>query len=326
VSSIRRCAAVLLASLAGVALAGCGDDAGVAAPVSTGSAPAAEPVDPPMVAVTTNILADVVAAISKGRVEVLDLMPRGADPHSFALSAAETARVLDADLVVANGLGLEEGLVEILGRAADGDVEILEVAPLLDPLPFAVEGAADPHVWTDPGRMVVAVEMLGARLAELVDDEAATDIAAASERYIAELVELDAEIEGAVASLPAERRRLVTNHHVLGYFADRYGFEIIGAVLPSGSTLASPSAADLAGLAQVIRDSGVPAIFAETSQPDRLIEVLADESGLDVTVESLYSESLGPAGGVAGSYLDMMRFNATTITAALAVDVTAVGR
>jgi zinc/manganese transport system substrate-binding protein len=276
----------------------------------------------PTVAATTNILADVTSAIGGEDVDVIDLMPRGADPHSFGLSAAQAASLLEADLIIANGLGLEEGLTEILVQATQGGVRVVEIGPMLDPLAYPAEVAdagpdQDPHVWTDPARMAIAARIIGDELAALADDSRATAISRRAEEYAAELGRIDAEITVAVEDLPPERRNLVTNHHVFGYFADRYGFEQLGAVIPSGSTLASPSAADLADLADVIIEAGVPAIFAETSQPDRLIRVLAEEVGLEIQVVALYSESLGDRGGPAGTYLDMMRFNAHAIVSAL---------
>ncbi len=119
------------------------------------------------------------------------------------------------------------------------------------------------------------------------------------------------------ASLPAERRALVTNHHVFGYLADRYGFTVIGAVIPSGTTLASPSASDLESLAGAIREAGVPAIFVEAQQPDRLAQVLAEETGLQVDVVPLFSESLSAPGEGAETYLDLMRSNTRAIVAGL---------
>jgi zinc/manganese transport system substrate-binding protein len=336
VHSPRSRRSLVLAVLASGLLAGaCGRDAPPAgspdvtstsaAPVgATSAATADEPADPerPVVAVTTNILADVTAAVAGDLVEVVDLMPRGADPHSFALSLADAEQLLAADLVIANGLGLEAGLLGVIQRAVDGQTPVLEIGPLVDPLPYGNdidEGSGlDPHVWTDPRRMVAAVEIIADELAGLIDDSSADTLAASADDYLERLADLDGRIEAAVAALPEERRRLVTNHHVLGYFADRYGFEVLGAVVPSGTTLASPSARDLADLTTVIEAAGVSAIFAETSQPGRLVEALASEAGIDVAVVELYSESLGPSDGPAGTYLDMMRFNADAIVGSLA--------
>ena len=134
--------------------------------------------------------------------------------------------------------------------------------------------------------------------------------------YLGELDALDAEVRDILASLPAERRRLVTNHEVFGYFAARYDFEVLGAVIPGGSTLAEPSAADLRELAATIREAGVPALFTETSSPTRLADALAAE-GADVAVVALYSEALGEPGSDGATYLDMVRTNARRIADAL---------
>lgn len=275
----------------------------------------------PVVAVTTNILADLVSVLAGDDIEVLDLMPRGADPHSFGLSASEAARIEQADLVISNGLGLEEGLAGRLERLTHMGTTVIEVGPSLDPLPYGpdvtTEGSSlDPHVWTDPLRMVTAVEIVVEHLGRL-DPPSADRISARAAAYTDELEALHRWIDSELEAVPAERRKLVTNHHVFGYFADRYGFEVVGAVIPSGTTLASPSAADLADLASQLRTSGVRTIFAESSQPTRLADALAAEVGLDVEVVTLYTESLGPEGGEAGTYLDMMRYNAQAIVASL---------
>lgn len=275
----------------------------------------------PVVAVSTNILADVVGVLAGDEFEVLDLMPRGADPHSFGLSAAQAAQVADADLVITNGLGLEEGLESRLSNLTRSGVPVVEIGPFLDPIAYGADVAArgpslDPHVWTDPLRMVTATGVLADELAALRPD-AAHGIRSRADHYIGQLTALHAWIEDELAGFPSERRQLVTNHHVFGYFADRYGFEVVGAVIPSGTTLASPSAADLARLADQIRAAGVATIFAESSQPTRLAEALASEVDLVVEVVSLYTESLGPEGGEAGTYLDMMRVNAGAIVASL---------
>nr|MCU0281452.1 metal ABC transporter substrate-binding protein [Acidimicrobiia bacterium] len=129
---------------------------------------------------------------------------------------------------------------------------------------------------------------------------------------------LDAEIEASLAAVPPEQRKLLTNHHALGYFADRYGFEVIGAIIPGGSTLAAPSPADLAELVDLLRQAGVRAIFAETTQSADLAEALAAELGGQVAVVSLYTGSLGEAGSGADTYIGMQRSNAERIAAALA--------
>ncbi|MEM7322340.1 MAG: metal ABC transporter substrate-binding protein [Actinomycetota bacterium] len=174
----------------------------------------------------------------------------------------------------------------------------------------------DPHFFTDPVRMTDVVAGISAFLSAEVDglDTAALDTAAAD--YTAELEALDAEVRSLVEDIPADSRILVTNHEVFGYFADQYGFEVVGAVIPSGSTVDGASAGDLAELAETIEEEGVKAIFSDASSSDNLIEALAAEVG-DVEVVELYTESLGESGSDGGTYLDMVRTNATRISAAL---------
>ncbi|QHC60228.1 zinc ABC transporter substrate-binding protein AztC [Rathayibacter sp. VKM Ac-2760] len=269
--------------------------------------------DGPLVVVTTNILGDVVGELVGDGAEVLTLMAPDADPHSFEISAREAARLLDADLIVSNGLGLEEGLQQHVDAAEEAGVPVVAAGALIEPLAYSegdAEGEPDPHFWTDPRRMIEVVDALAPALA-------GAGVPIEPEAYRAELVALDAELATAFGALPEERRALVTNHHVFGYLAERYGFRVIGAVLPSGTTLAAPSASDLEELTGAIEEAGVPAIFADASQPDRLAQVLAEEADLDVDVVALYTESLTAPDGGAPTYLDMMRANARLIVTGL---------
>ncbi|MFV9426373.1 zinc ABC transporter substrate-binding protein AztC [Microbacterium sp. S1037] len=272
--------------------------------------------DRPLVVVTTNILGDVVSHLVGDDVEVVTLMRPGADPHSFEISAAEAARMRSADLLVANGLGLEEGLQQHLDAAASEGVRTFVAGDAVPVLPYTstdAGGADDPHFWTDPARMIAVVDALTPVLADF-GGAAVADQAAA---YRADLEDLDAEMTAAFAAIPAERRALVTNHHVFGYLADRFGFRVVGAVIPGGTTLAAPSASDLADLVAAIDDTGVPTIFAESSSPDRLVQALADEADRDVDVIELFTESLTAVDGGAPDYLTMMRVNTERIARGL---------
>ncbi len=276
----------------------------------------------PDIVVTTNILGDVVTRLVGDTAEVRVLMKPNADPHSFGISAKEAGEVENADLVVANGLGLEEGLGSILDNARGEGVEVLEVGELVDPLDYAAgagsAGAAkDPHFWTDPARMVKATGIIEEKLTAELDGDEADRVRAAAASYRGELEQLDSEVADLLGSVPEDNRKLVTNHHVFGYLADRFTYRVIGAVIPGGTTLASPSAADLRDLSTTIRDNHVPAIFADSSQPQRLAEVLAQEAGVDVEVVALFSESLTEPDGEAGNYIDMQRTNAERIADAL---------
>ena len=232
--------------------------------------------DRPLVAVTTNILGDVVSEVVGDQADVMVLMPPGADPHSFEVSAQEAARLRSADLVVENGLGLEEGVARHVAAAAEDGVPVSTAGDAFDPLEWTTEddSGPDPHFWTDPARMVDVVEALDQDLRDAGIEPTGTDA------YLDELHELDDTMTAAFRTVPEERRALVTNHHVFGYLADHYGFRVVGAVIPSGTTLASPSAADLRDLADAIDEAGVRTIFADASQPARLAEVLAEEVDL----------------------------------------------
>lgn len=270
--------------------------------------------DRPVVAVTTNILGDVVTEVVGDSADVMVLMPAGADPHSFEVSAQEAARLRTADLVVENGLGLEEGVARHVEAAASDGVPVFTAGDHVDALQWTTEddSGPDPHLWTDPARMVDVVEALDEALRGAGVEPSGTDA------YLDELAALDTEMTDAFAGVPDERRALVTNHHVFGYLAERYGFRVVGAVIPSGTTLASPSAADLRDLAAAIDEAGVPTIFADLSQPARLAEVLADEVDVHVEIRSLATESL-TEDGEASTYLGMMRSNTASIVDGLSI-------
>jgi zinc/manganese transport system substrate-binding protein len=269
------------------------------------------------VVVTTNILGDVVSNLVGADAEVEVIMPPGVDPHDFAPSARQADAMREADALVVNGLGFEAGLVDTVDAAEEDGVRVITAADAVETLPGGdEEGGVDPHLFTDPTRVRAAAALIADQLVQEIPDLDTPVFEDRVDAYLAELDALDAEVEGLLAPIPVERRVLVTNHEVFGYFADRYDFEVLGAVIPGGSTLAEPSAADLADLAALIAQRDVPAIFADTSSPTRLADALAAE-GLDVEVVEVYSESLGEPGSDGDTYLDMVRTNAERIAAAL---------
>jgi zinc/manganese transport system substrate-binding protein len=304
---IRRCAAI--AVLAGLALGA----------VACGGPPHA---GGPDIVVTSSILGDVVHQLVGGLSSVETVMPPNADPHDVAPSAKQAVDMRSARVLVVNGFGFESGLDDAISAARADGVAVIQVAPLAPRLhrvaPDDGNGApvTDPHVFTDPSRMAVAVAALATRLADAVPelDTAACRTRAAD--YVARLRRLDAEVARTLSGIPADRRLLVTNHDALGYFADRYHFTVVGTVIPSLNTLAAPSASDLAALAGVIARRHVPAIFADTSSPTRLATALARE-GQGVEVVRLYVEALGGRGSGAATYEQMIRTDARRIAAAL---------
>lgn len=307
---------VLVVALASAAAVSCGDDGGDAG-------------ERPSIVVTTNVLGDVVSALLGDAAEVTVIMPPGAAPHDFQASARDAAAMRQSDLLIVNGAGFEEGLLDVIESAEADGVSVHEAISVVDTLDLAEDDdehvdedehgsdGVDPHFFTDPARMAAAARGI---LDAVVDEVPALDtdeVRAAADAYLEELEALDAEVEEVLSPIPDDDRVLVTNHEVFGYFADRYGFEVVGAVIPGGSTTAGPSAAELADLAELIERLGVPAIFADTSSPTRLAEALAEEVGGDVEVVELFSESLGEPGSGGETYPEMVRTNAERIAAAL---------
>lgn len=287
------------------------------------------------IVVTTTVWGDVVENIVGDDAAVEVLFPAGVDPHEYRASSQQIATLSQADLVVANGLGLEAGLVSVLEAAESDGINVFEVAPLLDPLPVggsegSVEcdpdqshdhgaevdhvGECDPHVWMDPGRVADAARLLAVELTGIDDT---VDWLARADAYAAELLAADEQIGTLLDSVPVENRKLVTNHDTLGYLADRYGYEVIGTVVPGGSTLSDPSSEDLAQLVEVIRREGINVVFAETIEPAALAEAVAAEVGDTVQVIELHTDSLGEAGSGADSLIGLLMTNAESITAAL---------
>jgi zinc/manganese transport system substrate-binding protein len=319
---------VLVAAMV-AALAACGDDDAATASDTTA---APEPTSDATVVVTTNILGDVVRTMVGDGATVEVVMPPNADPHDFAPSAQQAASMRSADALVVNGLGFEEGLVGTIEAVEADGVVVIAATDAIEPLEFTGAHDAghddegddaghddegdDPHLFTDPARMAEAVAHIADELAEHVDGLDTPDFRHRVAGYIGELEALDAEVEEILEAVPADRRVLVTNHDVFGYFADRYGFEVLGIIIPGGSTLAEPSPRDLAALAAEIEEEAVPAIFAEVSAPARLADALAGE-GQEVEVVELFTESLGEAGSGGETYLEMVRTNAQRIADAL---------
>jgi zinc/manganese transport system substrate-binding protein len=281
-----------------------------------------------LVVATTSILGDIASNVvgEEGIVEFL--IPIGGDSHDFSPSAQQTARLTEADLVVANGLNLEESMVDVLGTAQADGAMVIELAPLVDPIPFTgpehedeeghededENGGEDPHFWNDPIRVGDAALALAAELMASHPDGGWQERAAA---YAGEMEATDTAISALVEDVPEGSRKLVTNHEAFGYFASRYGFDIIGVVIPGGSTLAEPSSAELAELVEVMEHEAIRVIFAETSQPTALADAVAAELGEDVQVVELFTESLGPPGSGAETISEMLITNAERIAAAL---------
>ena len=274
------------------------------------------------VVATTTVLGDLAQNVIGDAGEVVVLMPIGVNPHDFQPSAQQVAAIQRADLVVANGLGLEEGLSDVLEAAASDGVRVWEVGLDIDPRLFVEapdadehdEGLLDPHFWLDPLKDADAARLLAGHLSEIDPDR---DWSAGADAYVAELGQIHEESVEMLAAVSDADRKLVTNHRAFGYFSDRYDFEMIGTVIPGGATLANPSSSELASLVETIEREQVPAIFTETVESDVLARTVAAEVGYDIEIIELYTGSLGEPGTEGETLLGLLRANARRIADAL---------
>ena len=267
---------------------------------------------------STSFLADIAQNVAGDRLTVTSLLPIGADPHSYQAAPLDVSKIANSDVLIVNGIGYETFIDPLLENAG-GEHFIITASDGLQANQMESEDnpsqmVGDPHMWLDVSRTVKYVENIRDGLMQA--DPAGADIYKSNaEAYIAQLEELDAWITEQVQSIPAEKRLLVTNHESLGYFAQRYGFTVVGSILPSFSSEAGVSAQEVAAAVNKIRASGASAIFLGEVENADLAEQIAAETGVKV-VNDLYFESLTD-GTPAPTYIDMMKYNVTQIVNAL---------
>ncbi len=271
------------------------------------------------VVATTTIVGDVVRQIGGEDIELKVLLPPGSDPHSFAASPQDAIQVHDAAIVFANGAGLEEFLTPLLENAG-GKAEVVRLS---DSLPLLQGGHEhegeeeheyDPHTWTSPRNVSAWIPLIEKALSEH-DPAHAETYRQRAVTYRGELEALDRWVAEQIEQIPPERRLLVTDHLAFGYLAQHYGLKQVGAAIPSFSTLAEPSAQELAMLEDAIRKQGVPAIFVGSTVNPALAERIAADTGIKVV--HLYTGSLTGPDGPAPTYVDYIRYNVTAIVEAL---------
>jgi manganese/iron transport system substrate-binding protein len=286
------------------------------------AAVALAPGDRLRVLATTSIVADVVAAVGGSRLDLTSLVPAGVDPHAFEPTPQDVRQVADAQVIFENGLGLEAFLDDLIQSAGSGAPRI-SVSTRIDAIPAGVHpgeesGSAhsewDPHVWLDPQNVISWTQVIEESLSAL-DPQGASAYAQGAQVYRRELLALDTEVEALLAVIPDGQRRVVTDHEEFAYFARRYAFEIVGAVIPAPSAAAEPSARELAALETIIRTTSVRAVFVSSVVSPALARQVADDTGARLV--TLYAHSLSDAAGPAPNYLELMRLNARLIAEAL---------
>ena len=265
------------------------------------------------VVATTTQVADLAANVGGDRVQVTSLLRPGIDAHDYEPSPADIDALARADLVLQNGVGLEEWLGDTIESSGyDGPVVDTSQGVALR----QVEGEPDPHIWQSPGNAQVMAANIERGLAT-AEPAGAASFEANLAAYTKELRALDAEVERQIDSLA--NKKVVTNHDAFGYYLDRYGLELVGSVIPSFDTSAELSGRDIRDLVAKIRATRVKAIFSETSLPARAAETIGREAGVRVVVgeDALYGDALGPPGSDGDTYLKMIRHNTATIVGSL---------
>ena len=291
--------AVLALVLAAVSLAACGGagDAG-------GSANA------PVAVATTTQVADLARAVAGDRSAIRQILQPNSDPHAYEPRPSDVKAVAGVGVVLRSGGDLDAWLDGVL-RNAGSDARTIT---LIDAMTTRRRGAeVDPHWWQDPRNALRAVDRIRDALAA-ADPGGRAAYTANAAAYAGRLRALDGAIERCMTAIPALRRRLVTDHDALGYFAARYGIEVIGTVIPALSTHAQSSAGEVARLVRTIRAAGVTTIFPESSVNPTLTRAIARDAGAKVG-PGLYADSLGPAGSPGATYLGALRFNARALAA-----------
>jgi manganese/iron transport system substrate-binding protein len=292
------------------------------------------------VVATTNIVAHVVSQIGGDAIHLTGLLPIGVDPHTYVPTPQDVAAVADAHIIFANGANLEADFLPELTQ--DVEAPVIHISHGIEFREFGeahehehegeeheheAEGhhyheEIDPHTWTTPANVLVFVRNVEHALSAF-DPANAQSYAANAKAYEAELEALDEWVKAQIETVPAENRELVTDHTAFGYYADRYGLEQIGAVIPAFSTAAQPSAQELAALEDVIREYGVKAVFVGTTVNPALSEQVAGDTGIQLV--TLYTGSLGPEGSDVETYIAYTCYNTVAIVEALGGTVDVAG-
>jgi ABC-type Zn uptake system ZnuABC Zn-binding protein ZnuA len=299
-----RRVALLAACLTVLLAAGCSGSGGAGSGAEEGRL---------LVVATTTQVADLAANVGGDRVRVTSLLRPGIDAHDYEPSPADIDALAHADLVLQNGVGLEEWLGDTIESSGfDGPVVDTSQGVRLR----LVGGEPDPHIWQDPRNAQVMAANIERGLAA-ADPAGAAAYEAGLAAYTKELRALDAEVGRQVGSLA--NRKVVTNHDAFGYYLDRYGLELVGSVIPSFDSSAELSGRDIRDLVAKIRATRVKAVFSETSLPPRAAETIGGEAGVEVVVgeDALYGDALGPPGSDGDTYLKMIRHNTATIVSNL---------
>jgi len=267
---------------------------------------------------TTSIFADLAKMALGDAAHIESIIPAGADVHTFEPSPSDVEKIQSADLIIANGLGLDSWIQSLIDAAGKGEADTLLLGEGLDQESGWVylsnaetPGTFDPHIWLDPKGAVLYVQRIADHVSRNAPD-LAQRIAATSADGITKISAIDADLAVAFAAIDPDQRMIVTMHDAFGYFARAYEIEIVGVAVASPGQ--DPSAQEIRALIDAIRAAGVTALFSEVQLPSKVLDQIAAETGATV-LQDLYSDALGAS--PADSYLGVMRTNADAILGAL---------
>jgi zinc/manganese transport system substrate-binding protein len=276
------------------------------------------------VVATTTQIGDFAREVGGNKVDVHQILAPNTDPHDYEPRPGDVTTTADAKIIFENGDNLDAWM----GKVVDDSGSDAKVVDLGAGVPVKLPGESsgpeasqyDPHWWHDPRNAEASVREITTQLSAVDPKDKAT-FAANAAAYEAKLKALDAGISHCFASIPETDRKLVTDHDAFGYFANRYGIQVVGAVIPSQTTQAQPNAQDLSDLADVVRSEHVKAIFPESSLSPKLAETIASQTGAKVG-QDLYGDTLGPEGSSGDTYLKMEAANMEALFQAFSADTT----
>ena len=274
------------------------------------------------VVATTGMIGDVAKHVAGERAAVHTMMGEGVDPHLYKPIASDVRRIMAADVVLYNGLKLEGRMGDVFERAAARGKFVRPVAAMVEEqfllVPKGQEGHADPHVWMDVKAWMAATSAVAIALCQ-ADPDGCALYEANAESYLKQLAALDAYVTQVVSSIPENQRVLVTAHDAFNYFGRAYGLEVRG--IQGISTESEAGLADISGLVNLLVERQIPAVFVESSVPDKYVRALiegAAAKGHKVVIGGeLFSDAMGKPGTWEGTYPGMLDHNATTVARAL---------
>jgi ABC-type Zn uptake system ZnuABC Zn-binding protein ZnuA len=299
----------LMVVVAALLFAACGATV-QSGPPGGSATPSAAP-DAIRVVTTTTVFADIVQSVGGTRANVQSIIPPGVGPEDYEPKPDDAKKLADAQLIVSNGVGLDDFLNRLLSSGSGGSTPRLVLGDGIPTIDIA--GQPNPHFWLDPSIVKNSyLPKIVESLSALAPADRST-FTANAEAYGKQLAALDTELQAQVATIPVANRKLVTFHDAFPYFARHFGFELVGVVVANVGQ--EPNAAELAALVQKVKAAGVKAVFSEAQFNPKLSQTLADEAGITSVVTTLFNDALGPA--PADSYAGMMRWNVSKIVEAL---------